>query len=71
MKSVKKYLPAKIIFLTKEFSASAKTKMPLRLSGSGIGEGESRLFFFGDLDFYFGGDFAEDFDLYGEIAEGF
>ena len=70
MKSVKKYFAAKIIFLTKEFSASAKTKMPLRLTSSGIGEGESRLFFFGDLDFYFGGGVSEDFDLHGEVAEG-
>src|SRR5579872_1884709 len=48
----------------------AETKMPLRVSCSGIGDVESRLFFFGDLDFDFGRDVAEDFDLYGEVAEG-
>jgi hypothetical protein len=44
--------------------------MPLRDLGSGIGDVETRLFFFGDGDFDFGGDVAEDFDFYGEIAEG-
>src|SRR5580704_11787538 len=48
----------------------AETKMPLRVSCSGIGDVASRLFFFGDLDFYFRGDVAEDFDFDGEIAEG-
>src|SRR5579872_2668511 len=71
MKSWKKYFTSKIIFLTKEFSQSAKTKMPLRVAGSGIGKGELKLFFFGDLNFDFGGDVAEDFDFYREVAEGF
>ncbi len=78
MKSVEKNISPRKNFLDENFAENFGSRVRenknaaacLRAAAS-VRTCESRLFFFGDMDFYFGGDVAEDFDLHGEVAEGF
>jgi len=71
MKSVKKISRRESNFLDERNFCVRENKNAAAPFEQRHRKGESRLFLFGDLDFYFGGDVAEDFDFYGEVAEGF